>query len=233
MDYKALEKDLVTILDTAHNPSIARIRGHFFEAENSFFRENIRDENVLVLGSGLGHDAFELIKYNSQVIGFEILENLVVEADYRKRHYHPDANVHFAKCDFVDEGKSMGTRSYYNDISVLNMGTFGNFENKIDVLNSITKLAPVTYLDFYLPGEENTLLRKRMYEEEGYKDVKIKGDTVYTDYGFSSEAMSKDKFTEIFSQVVNINPYVNKFELKFTDFHKFATMATIYRSYGK
>jgi hypothetical protein len=226
MDYKSLGKDLIQLLDTAHNPSIAKIRGEFFEAEYNFFRKNIRNKNVLVLGSGLGHDAFELVKYNNYVVGWEIVEDLTNESTIRKKCLDFDSfrKIYFENLDFVEIGKSAGY--YYHHVSVLNMGTFGNFENKEEVLESIIRLTPTAHLDFYAPGKDNTNLRKKMYEEEGYKNVKIKGDTVYTDYGLSSEAISKDNFLEIFYKVAKKNPEY-ELDLEFTDFYKFATMATI------
>jgi SAM-dependent methyltransferase len=224
MDYKALGKDLIQLLDNAHNPSVAKIRGEFFKAEYKFFRENILEERVLVLGSGLGHDAFELCNhYDRKVVGLEIIKELLEEAD-RRKHIIYNANVYFYEQDFLNIGKKIDF--FRSDVSVLNMGTFGNFENKQDVLESIIRFAPITHLDFYLPGKENNILRKKMYEEESYTEVKIKGNTIYTDSGLSSEAISKEYFLELFNEVAKKNPERN-LKLKFTDFYKFATMATI------
>jgi len=67
-------------LEVAHNPRIAKIRGEFFQREYSFFKRYIKNQRVLIAGAGLGHDSFELAKYNKEVIGIELLKDLVKES---------------------------------------------------------------------------------------------------------------------------------------------------------
>jgi len=64
LHYEHSIETIVSRLTLAHNPEIARIRAEFFNEENEFFRQNIVNQNVLVAGSGLGHDSFQLAQYN-------------------------------------------------------------------------------------------------------------------------------------------------------------------------
>jgi len=57
LDYKLSTENIKQRLLVAHDPNQAVIRGKFFEAEYTFFREHIRNQRVLVAGSGLGHDS--------------------------------------------------------------------------------------------------------------------------------------------------------------------------------
>ena len=77
LDYKLSTENIKERLLAAHNPKQAIIRGQFFEAEYDLFQKNIRNQKVLVAGSGLGHDSFELARYNREVIGVELLKPLV------------------------------------------------------------------------------------------------------------------------------------------------------------
>lgn len=85
LEYSKSAKTILERLKVAHNPKIAKIRAEFFEKENNFFRKHIRNQRVLVSGSGLGHDSFELAKYNKEIVGVELLRPLIGIAKKRSK----------------------------------------------------------------------------------------------------------------------------------------------------
>ena len=192
MKYKNVAQTIQTRLQRAHNESKSKIRHLFFEAENDFFRKNIRDKNVLVAGSGLGHDAFELAKYNKNVVGVEILENLLDLSQKALSKTQLD-NVEFIFGDL----KSLKYQDNNFDVSVLNMGTISDFENKQQVLEELLRVSNKVYFDFYPPNTDSLETRKRMYEEEGWQDVKIENKTIVSSDGLSSESVSEKNVREI------------------------------------
>ncbi|MBW2991345.1 class I SAM-dependent methyltransferase [Candidatus Woesearchaeota archaeon] len=125
VDYKNLPDYLLQRLCDAHNPKKARIRAKFFEKEFEFFSKHIRDQNVLVAGSGFGHDSFELAKYNKLVLGVELHPTLV---EYSKKNAQ---RLGFSNINF-EQGDITNLRFKKNtfDSAVLNMGTIGNFDDK-------------------------------------------------------------------------------------------------------
>jgi SAM-dependent methyltransferase len=182
-DYSKVERLLIERLSVAHSKK-APIRVKFFEKEFAFFKKHIRGKNVFVAGSGLGHDAIKLAQYNNNVVGVEILPNLV---NYSNKKKLP--NTTFICSDFLknDFGKF--------DVSILNMGTIGNFDDKENVINSLLEKASKVYLDFYIPTcfEE----RKQMYEEEGWKNVIEKNGVLSNFEGLESKSVTRKEMEKI------------------------------------
>src|SRR3990167_5877289 len=99
--YSGNEKTVLERLQIAHEPSISKIRANFFDAESRFFRQHVREKKILVAGSGLGHDSFELVKYNKEIVGVEFLNDLVRAAQdtLNKRGIK---NIRFIHADILD-----------------------------------------------------------------------------------------------------------------------------------
>jgi len=182
-DYTKIERLLVERLSVAHSKK-AGIRAKFFEKEFAFFKKHIKGKNVFVAGSGLGHDAFELAKYNNSVIGVEKLQVLVNYANKKKL-----PNVEFICSDFLKNDFG------HFDVTVLNMGTIGNFDDKVTVINSLLEKANKVYLDFYIPScfEE----RIQMYEEEGWVNVKEKDSVILNSEGLESKSITRKEMEKI------------------------------------
>ncbi len=156
----------------------ATIRVKFFEKEFAFFRKNIKDKNVFVAGSGLGHDATSLAQYNHSVVGVELSDLAVNYANKKK-----PLNVKFVCGDFLKDEYG------HFDVAVLNMGTIGNFDDKVEVITSLLKKADKVYLDFYTPNcfEE----RKQMHEEEGWSNVSEKNGVLSNPQGLESKSITR------------------------------------------
>lgn len=216
LDYENDPQNIIDRLEMAHNPQQSIIRGKFFEKEYNFFKENISNKRVLVAGSGLGHDSFELAKYNKEVIGIEILKDLVNVANSKLREIS-FKNVSFnvgdiTKLDYSDKEF---------DVAVLNMGTIGNFENKEIVLKELLRVAKIVYFDFYPPSPENLEERKKLYSEELWKNVRISGNSVISDDGLESVSLTKE---EVSKMIKNIGARVKYFPI-----NDFALMAEVKR----
>lgn len=187
---------IVERLKIAHDPNQAKVRAYFFEKENEFFRRNINNQIVLVAGSGLGHDSFELAKYNKRVIGVEFDETLIQIAEKRAKELGLQ-NIEFRKEDITSLNYST------NDFNsaVLNMGTISNFDNKEGVIKSLLRVSQTVYLDFYPPIPKGLKIRKKMYEEEKWNNVQIKDTAIISEDGLESVSITEKKMTEIVSSI--------------------------------
>ena len=105
------------------------------------------------------------------------------------------------------------------DSAILNMGTIGNFDNKINVISELLRVARTVYFDFYPPTPEGLEQRRRMYSEEGWTNVRIEGKKVVSNDGLDSKSLSKKKINEIVKSI--------KAKVKYYEYHNFATMARI------
>jgi SAM-dependent methyltransferase len=186
-DYNKIERLLIERLSVAHSNK-ATIRAKFFEKEFDFFKKHIKGKNVFVAGSGLGHDAFELAKYNDSVVGVEILQSLVNYANKKKL-----LNVKFICGDFLKSGYGRF------DVSVLNMGTIGNFDDKGQVVISLLEKSDVVYLDFYTPNcfEE----RIQMYAQEGWSKVTEKNGVLSNPEGLESKSITRKEMEKIIHSI--------------------------------
>ncbi|KYK26819.1 hypothetical protein AYK26_04500 [Euryarchaeota archaeon SM23-78] len=214
LDYKGTFDISFKMLETAHDPNQAKIRAYFFEKENEFFRKHIRNQKVLVAGSGLGHDSFELARYNKQVIGIELHEPLVEIAKKRAQELGLK-NVEFRGGDFTQ----LDYKDKSFDSAVLNMGTIGTLEDKVKAIKELLRIANLVYLDFYPPTQTGLQIRKKMYEEEKWKNVRINDTRIVSDDGLDSIPISKKEMSEI---VNSINARVKYYPLC-----DFAVMAEI------
>jgi SAM-dependent methyltransferase len=217
MRYDRLTGIAVARLVTAHDPKIAKVRDSFFQSENAFFRQHIRGQTVLVAGSGLGHDSFELARYNKKVVGIEILGDLVGIS--RTRIPKNLVNVNFWEGDFITYDFSH--RDF--DVAVLNMGTISDFNVKqqIDCINNLANAAKVVYLDFYPPGRDGLRTRVKMYQEEGWVNVRVDSTILVSSDGLYSKSIWIPEMTGLVKKA--------GCKVKYHDFCDFATMAEIRR----
>ena len=216
LDYKLSTENIKQRLLVAHDPSQAVIRGKFFEAEYTFFREHIRNQRVLVAGSGLGHDSFKLAKYNQKVVGVELLEPFITYSNEQAEYLGLD-NIVFQGGDITN--LPFKNREFHS--AILNMGTIGNFDDKQMVLNELLRVASKVYFDFYPPTSSGLEKRRKMYAEELWENVRVQGTKVVSDDGLDSISLSQN---EINSLVQTLGAKV-----KYHHFHEFSVMAEVYR----
>lgn len=196
LKYDKTSKVAMKRLKLAHDSDKAKIRAYFFQKENEFFRKNIRGQKVLVAGSGLGHDSFELANYNKEVVGVDILENLI-NASQRSADKLSLPNLKFIRGDFTHtpfKNKSFNS-------AVLNIGTIGNFDDKARVIKGLLSAAHTVYIDFYPPNAHGLKTRKKMYEEEGWVNVRIQGNSIVSDDGLESGGIPKEEITRIVNSI--------------------------------
>ncbi|MFH1803159.1 MAG: class I SAM-dependent methyltransferase [archaeon] len=201
-------------LEVAHDADEACVRRGFFEAENAFFKKHINGQKVLVAGSGLGHDVFEIAEYNKKVVGVEILDLLVGVAKNNALQRRLD-NVTFVHGDFMRADYS----DKHFDSAVLNMGTIGNFDDKAKVLLALLRISKKVFFDFYPPCLDGLQMRKKMYEEEKWENVRVDGTKVVSDDGLDSVSLS---VAEVEGIVKSIGAKV-----KFYDLNYFSVMAVV------
>lgn len=215
LDYKLSIENIKDRLAVAHDSGQAIIRGKFFESEYGFFKKEINGKKVLVAGSGLGDDSFELVKYNEQVVGVELLEQLVEYSKQKSKELGLN-NVIF-QCGDI---KELPFRDEEFDAVVLNMGTIGNFDNKEVVLKELLRVASKVYFDFYPPTKEGLETRRKMYTEELWKNVRIQGNKIISDDGLESGSISKNEIDTIVKSLGA--------KVRYHDFHEFSIMAEVY-----
>lgn len=196
LEYKKLVKTIIERLTTAHDSTKAKIRGMFFQKENQFFKEHIKNQRVLVAGSGLGHDSFELARYNKKIVGIELLKELINIAQEKLKKLGL-RNIEFKQGDFT----KLQYPDNHFDSATLNMGTIGDIKNKIKAVEELLRVAGVLYLDFYPPTRKGLETRKKMYEEEEWQNVRIEGNAVVSDDGLYSDSISKKEMTETIESI--------------------------------
>jgi len=216
LDYKLSIENIKQRLEVAHDPNQAVIRGEFFEAEYGFFRDNIRNQRVLVAGSGLGHDSFELAKYNREIVGVELSEPFVGHSRRRAEELGLD-NVIFQYGDITNF--LLGDGEF--DSVVLNMGTIGNFDDKQMVLNELLRVALKVYFDFYPPTPTGLEKRRKMYSEEKWENVRVQGSRVVSDDCLDSISLSQEEIDAIVQSLGA--------KVKYHHFHEFSVMAEVTR----
>lgn len=213
LNYQLSTERIRNRLIVAHSKK-AKICAKFFTAENRFFKEHIYNQAVLVAGSGLGHDSFELAKFNKKITGIELLELLVQESKKiaEKRNVR---NVSF------ELGNIAALRYPVNKFNtvVLNMGTFGNFDNKKKILSELLRVAKTVYFDFYLPTRAGFSERIKMYAQEKWVNPRVEKSAIVSDDGLYSASLSKKEVRKIV-RALNAN-------VKFYHFHPFAVMAEV------
>ncbi len=214
LDYELSVENIKQHLEAAHDPILAIIRGQFFDAEWAFFRKNIFDQRVLVAGSGLGHDSFELAKYNKQVLGIELLEPLV-EYSKNKLEELGLTNVSFEVGDITH----LDFLHDKFDSAILNMGTIGNFDDKKKIISELLKVSDKVYFDFYLTTETCLEKRKRMYAEEKWINVRIEKFRIMSDDGLDSVPIYPAGIDSIVSSLGA--------KVKYHQFHEFSVMVEI------
>jgi len=205
-----------TSLERAHNPDVCPIRTKMFDAENSFFRKSLVGGKVLVAGSGLGHDSFELAEYNKEVVGVDVISELILDSvkELVRKEY---SNIYFRNADFFN----LDYKDKTFDAAVLNMGTIGNFENRHDLLKELTRVADKVVFSYYVVGEEKTKKRFQMYVEEGFHGLpKIVGNKIIGGSGFVSEAIEATELYKIADSM--------RAELKIYPLYDFVNMAELY-----
>ncbi|MBS3172344.1 class I SAM-dependent methyltransferase [Candidatus Woesearchaeota archaeon] len=214
LNYKLSIETIKQRLEVAHNPNQAVIRGQFFDLEYAFFQQNIRNQNVLVAGSGLGHDSFELARYNKKVVGVELIKPFVDHSNKQARILGLN-NVVFQYGDITH----LSFRNEEFDSAVLNMGTIGNFDDKQIILRELLRVANKVYFDFYPPTNLGLEKRRKMYSEEKWKNVRIEGDKVVSDDGLDSISLSQKELDTIIQSLGA--------KVKYYKFHEFSIMAEV------
>lgn len=169
----------------AHDPKQAKVRAGFFKDEYKILRSQIHNSNVLVAGSGLGHDAFVLAPNNKFVTGIEIIKPFIGESKKEARKLNIK-NIRFLHGDFM---KLKPAKKF--DVVVLNMGTIGNFDDPTKTLAKLLSLGEVLYFDFYSTQKKALIKRKKMYEEESWSKLYIEGNKIRNQDGFESYSFSK------------------------------------------
>lgn len=217
IDVSRIEK----MLKVAHDPRHSPIRAKFFEKEYRFFHRHIQNQVVLVAGSGLGHDTFELASNNKHVIGIEILPPLVQLAQLHARQKHI-THVEFRTGDILD------LKTRLADTSVLNMGTIGNFSDhnagtpgtvsdRERVIRALLKASDRLFLDFYPPTSKGIYMRQKMYTEEGWRHVTIEGTAIKNPDGLYSVSIAPEELSAL-AQRLHLH-------IEFYDLCEFAKMA--------
>lgn len=201
-------------LTLAHNPKIAKIRGEFLKKESQFFRQYINNQKVLVAGSGLGHDSIELGRYNKEVLGIELFQNLLESSKQ-----YETKKIKFLRGDI----RNIPCLDNTFDCSILNMGSIGNFDNKKEILSELIRVSKKIYFDFYINTDYSLKKRVKMYEEEGWKNVKIIGEEIKSEDGLHSEPTYK-KDLKIIAKDLST-------KIKFYDMCDIAFMAKIIKNY--
>ncbi len=199
LDYQANVERVKQALLTVHDPNIAKVRAEFLEAENRFFREHIRDRRVLIGGAGLGHDVIELAKYNKRVVGVEVVDEFV---RYAKDKVKGLNNVEIHKGDmrelFYDDDSF--------DASVLNLGTITGLSEKGRIIDELVRVSGKAYIDIYLDDENSINRRIKMYQEEGWKNVRYEGGAIVGEGVLYSKAILLDDFSKITKHEVRYHP---------------------------
>jgi len=198
---KINEKEFMNRLLAAHDKEKAVIRNRVMEAEYNFFREHIRHYNVLVCGSGLGHDSFELASYNNYVLGVELFKSL--------KHYaiKEQARLNINNVDFIhgDVTSLSLIEPKYFDVAVLNMGTMCNFSTKEQMrfIGAVVDadMAKVFYFDFYPPTKKAIKTRLQMYQEESWDDVSWNGEAFVSKSGLYSRSISEQSLMKIANEL--------------------------------
>jgi len=197
LKYKELVPVIIQRLKAAHDPKRAKIRALFFKTEHKFFERHIRNKKVLIAGSGLGDDSFELARYNKRVVGVELLKDLIVLSRKRLKKRPGLKNLSFVNDDFMNLEFSKHTF----DVVVLNMGTIGDFKNKKKILKELLRVGKIVYFDFYPPTLAGLKKRKEMHKEELWQGVRIKNNAVISGDGLYSVSISKEEITKMVKSI--------------------------------
>lgn len=221
--YEGKEEMIIERLKAAHDPTKAIIRDQVKQAEYKFFREYIRDQKVLVCGSGLGHDSFELASYNEAVVGYELLEKLVDYATQERIRLKLN-NVLFMHIDLLKI--SFGDRlllSDFLDTAVMNMGTMCNFDlaEQREIIELVVGLVKTHtfFFSFYPPNPKALKIRKQMYDEESWNEISLHGTTFSNPDGMYSHSYTKQHFRKIADEL--------GFKIKFHYLLDFVIMAEV------
>ena len=215
LKYKKISSKLIALmLSRAHNPRRAKIRTAFFKDEYALLKEKIVNQDVLVAGSGLGHDAFILAKNNRRIVGVDIIGSFIIHARRRAKKLKIQ-NVDFYKSDIM----RLPHPADYFDAAVLNMGTIGNFDDTTLLIKKLLHVTKKLYFDFYSPSKTSLLIRKKMYEEESWSKLYIKGKLIVNEDGFESRSFSKTQIKKIVETLGS--------KVKFYAISNFAYMAEV------
>lgn len=183
---------IIEMMLNTHNPDLCPIRADFIEKEMKYIRK-IGDpsKRILVAGSGLGLEVKEIAKRNQFVLGIDNNMTMIKMA----QAYIKAPNIKFALGDFTN--LALDDKSY--DQSVLNFGTIGNFSERdqIRIIKELLRVSTSAHIDFYTP--EATELRLKMYEEEGWRNVTVKGNAIVGPDAYS-KFFTLDEFSNLVSE---------------------------------
>lgn len=172
----------------AHDRTVSSIRANYMQKQYDFFDDYIRDKYVLVAGSGIGKEVEWLAQTNNLVIG---IDNNPLLVKISKAYVHENHAV-FAEGDFLKD-QLPGC-----DVSLLNWGTIGNFNESEQkkIINELMRVSKeCVYMDFYTP--ENNQNRIEMYTQEGWKNVHVEGNAIISDDGGHSQIFRPEEFHKL------------------------------------
>ena len=219
LHYTTLWIDLIkTRLEKANDWSEFSLRTWLLNAEYDFFRENIKNKDVLVAWSWLWHDAFYLSYFNNNIVWFDLIESFVNYAIIKKKYLNIK-NVDFLIWDI--HNLSFLWNKKYN-VSILNMWTLWNFDDIKSIIYEMLKFSDKFYFDFYSVNKTDIIHRKKMYDEEWRKNVKIQWDTIVSDDWLYSRSLSEKYISSIVSDLGAI--------VKFYKIHNFTILAEVIKN---
>jgi SAM-dependent methyltransferase len=219
--YEGNAEKIFERLLAAHDSTKAIIRNQCFEAEYKFFRKYIRCQRILVCGSGLGHDSFELAGFNRQVVGIELLPELV-QYSAQQPKMKSSKNVLFFQGDLLRLHLNLQVSlAGCFDAALMNMGTICNFSQteQMVIIQNVLKLAKVFYFNFYPPTKESLKTRLKMYAEEYWGKLWLDGTTIFSEDGLYSKSYTKKHFRDLAKEL--------GFQIKFHNLLHFVIMAEV------
>lgn len=161
VNYHHNTDQIAQILRNAHNPEICKVRKDFFEAEFDFLKPLIQWKNILIAWSGLGHDSFALAEYCKYITWIELIQVFVDEANENLKKIW-FTNITFLQWDFLN----LDYPDKHFDVTILNMWTIGNFDDKKSVIKSLLRVANKLYFWFREENVKDVPIRLQMYQEE-------------------------------------------------------------------
>ncbi len=190
MSYKKVDKN--RILDMLLRAHSSRYRKPLIDLENLFYKKEIKNKKVLVIGSGLGIESKLLSEENISIIGIDIFDILI---DFAKKNNSCE-NILYKNEDIFSYFPS---EKY--DVAVLNMCTLGNFKRWGDLIHHVLENVSNTfYFSFYNDDEEAILDRINLYKKEinkGEEIIRKEKCLAHGDDGIWSCSLSKKDIKEL------------------------------------
>jgi ubiquinone/menaquinone biosynthesis C-methylase UbiE len=195
---------IIERLLNSHIEKVCPARIDYNKLQEEYFKDNIRNSKVLVAGSGLGFEVAILSEYNKYVLGIDNNPLLIKMS----QAYFQKPNIKFSLADFTN--LPLERDSYDN--AILNYGTIGNF-NKFEqqnIINELLRVASTIHVDFYTP--EGNSKRKDMYDQEGWRNVRIDTNAFISDDGGYSRIFTDLEFNDLVRSTGHFNVSYTKLD---------------------